>query len=415
EEFAAVAAEAEAEIASVLRPAGGGTFLVNHLPHRWSGVTELDGRAVWADIEPFSAVDIAGLPDTNFPNATEQIGDGLRVHTQFADITFSGAGDVVSMVIGGREVMPADDFAGFVMRADTPAEYDNWDIDLADADRVAERVPAVSTPVVTECGPLRTVVECRHATAASSWTVRYVLLPDRIDVQVDADWHEEEQRLQWRLPLDVHAREAVCGTQFGHVRRPRHSNTSWDLARFEVCAHRWVAVHEPRFGVAVVADGPRGWDVRGDSLQLTVLRSPKFPDPFADRGAQHISWSVTALSGDPAVEYFELRAEQVLNPPRIVRGAPALPPAPLRIVESGSVMISAVKPADDGSGDLIVRAWESAGGRSRLALDVPGAVRASCCDALEDPTGNAPARNAGTGTWELDLAPFEIVTVRFSR
>ncbi|MGA1362094.1 MAG: alpha-mannosidase [Ilumatobacteraceae bacterium] len=414
-EFAAVAAEAEAEIASMLRPTGGGTFLVNHLPQQWSGVVEVDGRALWAEIEPFSAVDTAGLPVTNFPNATEQTGDVLRVHTQFADVTFSGAGDIVSMVVAGREVMPADDLAGFVMRADTPAEYDNWDIDMADADRVPERVPAVTAPVVTECGPLRTVVECRHATAASSWTVRYLLLPDRIDVQVDADWHEEERRLQWRFPVDVHAREAVCGTQFGHVRRPRHTNTTWDLARFEVCAHRWVAVHEPRFGVAVVADGPRGWDVRGNSLQLTVLRSPKFPDPLADRGTQHLSWSVTGITGDPAAGNLEFRAEQILNPPRVVRGTPSLPPAPLRIVEQGSVMISAVKPADDGSGDLVVRAWESAGGRSRLALEVPHATRASYCDALEDPTGNVPARDAGTGTWELDLAPFEIVTVRFSR
>ena len=138
-------------------------------------------------------------------------------------------------------------------------------------------------------------------------------------------------------------------------------STSWDAARFEVCAHRWVAVHEPRFGVAVVADGPRGWDVRGNSMQLTVLRSPKYPDPLADRGAQRIRWSVTSLAGDPAAENFELRAEQILNPPRVVRGAPSMPPPPLRILEQGSVMISAVKPADDGSGDLIVRAWESAG------------------------------------------------------
>ncbi|MFM7263806.1 MAG: alpha-mannosidase, partial [Acidimicrobiales bacterium] len=300
EEFAAVAAEVEAEISNLLRIEGDQPVLVNHLPHRWSGVTEVDGRAVWAEVDAFGAVDATTTPSAGFRNETEEVDGLLRVCTQFADVTFSAQGDIVSMRIDDREVIPDDEFAGFVLRADTPAEYDNWDIDMADADRVAERVPAVSAPVVTECGPLRTVVECRHATAASSWTVRYLLLPDRVDIELAADWHEEEQRLQWRLPLDVHAREAVCGTQFGHVRRPRHSNTTWDLARFEVCAHRWVAVHEPHFGVAVVADGPRGWDVRGDSLQLTVLRSPKFPDPFADRGHQTITWAVTGLRGDPA-------------------------------------------------------------------------------------------------------------------
>ncbi|MFM8793509.1 MAG: alpha-mannosidase [Acidimicrobiales bacterium] len=414
EEFATVAAEIEEEIGRMLRAEGDQAVLVNHLPHRWTGVAEVDGRAVWAEVDAFSAADPATMPSPGFLNESGHADGVLQVRTQFADVSFSEHGDIVSMRIDGREVIPDDEFAGFVLRADTPAEYDNWDIDMADADRVAERVPAVSAPVVTECGPLRTVVECRHATAASSWTVRYLLLPDRIDVQVDADWHEEEQRLQWRLPLDVHAREAVCGTQFGHVRRPRHTNTSWDLARFEVCAHRWVAVHEPHFGVAVVADGPRGWDVRGNSLQLTVLRSPKFPDPYADRGRQHLAWSVTGLTGDPAAELFEARVEQILNPPRTVRGMPAaLPAAPLHCHDRGSVVISAVKPADDGSGDLVVRAWESSGSRARLTIDVPG-TSGVFCDALEQPTGRTTVDEGG-GLHRLFLDPFEIVTVRFSR
>ncbi|MFM7263814.1 MAG: glycoside hydrolase family 38 C-terminal domain-containing protein, partial [Acidimicrobiales bacterium] len=414
EEFATVAAEVEAEISNLLRVEGDQPVLVNHLPHRWSGVTEVDGRAVWAEVDAFGAVDATTTPATGFRNETEEADGLLRVRTQFADVTFSAQGDIVSMRIDGREVIPDDEFAGFVLRADTPAEYDNWDIDMADADRVAERVPAESAPMVTECGPLRTVVECRHATAASSWTVRYLLLPDRIDVQVEADWHEEEQRLQWRLPLDVHAREAVCGTQFGHVRRSRHTNTSWDVARFEVCAHRWVAVHEPHFGVAVVADGPRGWDVRGNSLQLTVLRSPRFPDPFADRGRQHLAWSVTGLTGDPAAELFEARAEQILNPPRTVRGMPrSMPAAPLHCHDRGSVVISAVKPADDGSGDIIVRAWESSGSRAQLSIDVPN-TSGVFCDALEQPTGRTTVDEGG-GLHRLFLDPFEIVTVRFSR
>ena len=416
-EFAAVAAEADAEIASMLQASGDGTFLVNHLPRPWSGIVEVDGQAVHAEVGPFAAVDVSTLrqEDTVNGSADDPLGDSLSVWTDFCSVQFDGDGNIWSLVIDGRDVIPPDDYASFVLRADTPAEYDNWDIDMADADRVPEHVPSTDGPVLVESGPVRTVVEFNYATDSSSWTTRYILLPDRMDVEVDADWHEEERRLQWRLPVDVHAREAVCGTQFGHVRRPRHANTSWDAARFEVCAHRWVSVHEPRFGVAVVADGPRGWDVRGDSMQLTVLRSPKYPDPLADRGAQRITWSVTSLAGDPAAENFELRAEQILNPPRVVRGAPSMPPPPLRILEQGSVMISAVKPADDGSGDLIVRAWESAGGRSTALIEVPGSRDARFCNVLEDPTDGGPSSDSRSGTWELALAPFEIVTVRFSR
>jgi alpha-mannosidase len=92
-----------------------------------------------------------------------------------------------------------------------------------------------------------------------------------------------------------------------------------------------------------------------------------------------------------------------------------MPPPPLRILEQGSVMISAVKPADDGSGDLIVRAWESAGGRSTALIEVPGSRDARFCNVLEDPTDGGPSSDSRSGTWELALSPFEIVTVRFGR
>ena len=61
-----------------------------------------------------------------------------------------------------------------------------------------------------------------------------------------------------RFPLDVHADTATCGVQFGPVRRPTHASTTWDAAKFEVCAHRYVDVAEPDFGVAVLDNGRYG-------------------------------------------------------------------------------------------------------------------------------------------------------------
>ena len=46
--------------------------------------------------------------------------------------------------------------------------------------------------------------------------------------------------------------------QFGAVRRPTHASTTWDAAKFEVCAHRYVDVAEPDFGVAVLNNGRYG-------------------------------------------------------------------------------------------------------------------------------------------------------------
>lgn len=413
-EHAAVTAEVTAEIERLLRVAPGAAHAVNHLPYDWSGVIDVEGRPVFVEVGAFSHQEAGAAAQPGDPMRVVTADGAVTVSADFGNVTFGPEGDILSLDFNGRDVLPPDDLAGFVLRADTPAEYDNWDIDMADADRTGERIASTAPPRIVETGPLRTVVECDYATGRSAWTVRWSVLHDRIDAVLHADWHEDETRLQWRLPTDIHAREAVCGTQFGHVRRARHDNTSWDHARFEVCAHRYVAVSEPGFGAAIVADGPRGYDVRNDAVALTILRSPRFPDPLADRGRQDISWSVTGLAGDPAYEDFELRAERILNPPRVVNGRPAAIDAPLHWDSPGSgILVSAVKPADDGSGDVIIRMWQTNGSRSVAAFGAGRFGSAVYCNALEEPTGE-PLETDGRGISTARLDPFEIVTVRLS-
>ena len=67
--------------------------------------------------------------------------------------------------------------------------------------------------------------------------------------------------LKLAVDCDVHTDEARYETQFGHVVRPTHVNTSWDAARFEVCAHRWVLVAEPGYAVALANRTTYGHDV----------------------------------------------------------------------------------------------------------------------------------------------------------
>jgi alpha-mannosidase len=265
-----------------------------------------------------------------------------------------------------------------------------------------------------ETTPLRTTIECGFATDASRFTVRYALRAgeSQLDVSVDADWHEQERRLQWVLPTDLRALHAVCGTQFGHVTRARHANTSWDVARFEVCAHRYVAISEPSFGAAILADGPRGYDIRGDELQLTVLRSPKFPDPEADLGHQHLQWSVSLLDGDPITNGIENTAALMAHPVRILDGVPRVPASVISLDVPGA-LISAVKPADDGSDDIIVRIWETRGGRANGLLTIDSMTAAQTCNALED--AGKPLEISANGMVAIELKPFQIMTLRITQ
>jgi alpha-mannosidase len=412
---AEVASNIEALLVRVIPVASGDTHILNPAPVVLRSVVDIDAKPMWVEAESFgAALPNATLPAGVAPVSVSTDDDSLTVSNGIITVTFSADGAITHFSNGHRDVIPTTAQAMFVLRQDTPAEYDAWDIDATDANAPSTPLLATAPPVIVESTPLRTTIECGFATDASRFTVRFSLRAgaSQLDVSVDADWHEQERRLQWVLPTDLRALNAVCGTQFGHVTRARHANTSWDVARFEVCAHRYVAVSEPSFGAAILADGPRGYDIRGDELQLTVLRSPKFPDPEADLGHQHLQWSVSLFDGDPIAHGIENTAALMAHPVRILDGVPRVPASVISLDVPGA-LISAVKPADDGSDDIIVRLWETRGGRTNGTLTIDGMTAAQTCNALED--AGTLLDVSANGTVAIEVKPFEIMTLRITQ
>ncbi|MSO14767.1 MAG: alpha-mannosidase [Ilumatobacteraceae bacterium] len=412
---AEVASNIEALLVRVIPVASGDTHILNPAPVALRAVVDIDGTPMWAESESFGAgLPFATLPAGVAPVSASTDDDSITITNGILTVSFNVDGAITRFSNGNRDLIAESSRAEFVMRQDTPAEYDAWDIDMTDANAPSTPLLATAPPVIVESTPLRTTVECGFATEASRFTIRFSLRAgaSQLDVSVDADWHEQEKRLQWVLPTDLRALHAICGTQFGHVSRARHANTSWDIARFEVCAHRYVAVSEPSFGVAILADGPRGYDIRGDELQLTVLRSPKFPDPEADLGQQHLQWSVSLLNGDPITNGIEDSAALMAHPVRILDGVPRVPASVISLDVPGA-LISAVKPADDGSDDIIVRIWETRGGRTNGVLTIDGMTAAQSCNALED--AGTPLNVSADGILVIELQPFEIMTLRITQ
>ncbi|MET9219991.1 glycoside hydrolase family 38 C-terminal domain-containing protein [Streptomyces sp. NPDC003300] len=325
----------------------------------------------------------------------------------------------------GREAI-APGAAGNLLQLhpDDPNRWSAWNIDGYYRDTVRD-LTAVDAVEVTEAGPLLASVRVTRSFGGSHLTQDLQLTAGsaRLTVRTDIDWQERDTLLKAAWPLNVHAERESAEIQFGHVQRPTHENTSWDAARFELWAHRWVHVGEHGWGAAVVNDSTYGHDVsrltRDDggtttTLRLSLLRAPHSPDPQADRGRHSFAYGlvVGAGVGDAVASGYSFNLPLRPGSSASTGGAAAGPS--FVTVDNPDIVVETVKLADDRGGDVVVRLYESRGGGARGALHTGFPVAAAhVTDLLESPT--APLPRAGDGSFPLDLRPFQILTLRLAR
>ncbi|MGW1373713.1 alpha-mannosidase [Streptomyces sp. NPDC002446] len=316
----------------------------------------------------------------------------------------------------GREVLAPGARGNLLqLHPDHPNKYDAWDLDRHYRNRHTDLTDAESVELLGS-GPLSAAVRVTRTFGASRCTQELTLRAGshRLDIRTDIDWHESEKVLKAAFPLDVHAERSTAEVQFGHVHRPTHTNTSWDAARFEICAHRWLRVAEPGYGVALLNDSTYGHDVTraphpeglGTTVRLTLLRAPHSPDPETDQGTHRFTYALL-----PGAGTGEAVAEGLaLNLP-LRTFATAAPVPPLIRVDHPAITVESVKLAEDRSGDVVVRLYESRGGRATGTLS-PGfpLERATVTDLLERPLHDE--EEGPTSDVVLELRPFQILTLR---
>jgi len=343
--------------------------------------------------------------------------DGYILSNGLISVTISAEGLITSAVdlASGRETIPAGKPANlFQLHQDFPNMWDAWDIDRFYRNRVEDLTAVTSIEASVIDGVATVVVE--RAFSESHLTQTIVLAPGSRTVLLrnDIDWHETEKLLKLAFPLDLFARETLAETQFGFQRRVTHVNTSWEAAKFETSMHRFVLAQEDDgFGVALVNDSIYGYDTTRDAdgddvtttVRLSLLRAPRFPDPDTDHGHHQIEVGLV-IGADAEIATAEGIRLNAL--PHVVRGAAEV--EPLVSVTGKGIVVSSVKLADDRSGDVIVRVYESLGRRTTGALTVgfehTGIREVSL---IEDELD--PPRTGG----ELSLKPFEVRTLRIAR
>jgi alpha-mannosidase len=345
-------------------------------------------------------------------------------------VEFSPAGDITGIFdkAAGHEVLAAGQIGNQLQAfEDRPKMFDAWDIDIYYDDKVYLAEPASAIKLI-EAGPLRWTVEVKRKILGSEIVQRISLRHNspRLDFDTTVDWRERHTMLKVAFPVEVFSPVATYEIQWGNVQRPTHRNTSWDWARFETCAHKWVDLSEGDYGVSLLNDCKYGHDIRDNVIRLTLLRSPTMPDPMADFGEHRFVYSLYPHRGGWD-EKVQAEAYALNDPIVCYQGSgignqgsgyrrPLPDPWPLTpgpwsliTVSAPNVVIETIKRAEDGDG-IIVRLYESQRKRGpvtvRFAFPVAGAWETNL---LEE---NRAELSVTDGAVSLNLRPYQIVTMR---
>ena len=352
-----------------------------------------------------------GEPETASPFTLR----GNRLGTPHAKVRFDRVGRIVSLVdrASGREIVrPGGALNSLLVGEDIPAAWDNWDIDNDHRLKLAVEDRLVSREVVAD-GALQLRIRSQYRVGAKSTLTQDMVFhadTPRIDFETVVDWDETHRLLKAGFELDVLADTARHEIQYGHVERPTHRNLPQDVARFEVCAHKWTDLSEAGFGVALLNDCKYGVGVEGSEIRLSLLKSGTHPDARGDAGRHRFTCALLSHATGFSVESV-VRPAYELNVPPIVRpvGPSAEPFGSLLTVDAPNVIVESVKWAEEGKA-LIVRLYEAAktGTAATVRFHVPVQSVAET-DLLEENGKELRLRRGAVG---LRLRPFEIKTLR---
>ena len=354
--------------------------------------------------------------------------------TPFFTGTFDAAMRITSLIDKrcGRELCkPGESLNRIVCYENYPHNYDAWDINIYYDRRKWEVTDVREVTVVSE-GPVLARVRVLYRFDHSDIRQDLVFYKDipRIDFETTVDWKEAHYMLKAHFPVDIFYNEASFDIQYGNVRRATHKNTSWDVARFEVCAHKWADVSEADYGFSLMNDCKYGYSVDENSIALTLLKSSTYPNPEADQEIHHFTYSVMPHPGDWRKADIPQAAYRLNIPVLAVGGrsrgfsqpasggADITRPAALETdlslpafaaVDQKNVIIEAVKQQLDGE-DTIIRLYECYGARTNVTMtlcEVPRSVKV--VNLLEDEIADASWRNNQV---TFTIKPYEIITFK---
>ena len=315
-----------------------------------------------------------------------------------------------------REVLEGGKGNHFCLYEDLPLAYEAWDIDAYYLEKAPSHPVLISSTVVNE-GPLKNSIE--QVYEGENYRIVQSISVTRdnpmIEFDTQVDWQASQKMLRVNFPVNVHATDATYEIQFGHLKRPTHMNTSWDMARFESVAHKWADISQPNYGVALINDCKYGYSIQGNIMSMNLLRAPTRPDPEADRHQHQFRYALLPHAGNHIEAEVVQRAYEFNVPHQVFAGIDNHKPgralkATFLNCDAKNLVVDSIKQAEDDS-STIVRLYESAGIDTSATIDLPASTaQVSYANLMEQSLRELPMNDRRQ--IKISVKPFEILTLK---
>ncbi|KAG6013834.1 hypothetical protein E4U54_006266 [Claviceps lovelessii] len=378
--------------------------------------------------------------DKNEPHVTVTVNGNVFVlqNEQLRVVVENGCITSLYDLAHDREVVEKGGKANkFVIFDDIPLFWEAWDVEVYHLD--TRRELEYGQTRIHESKPHRITLVTDIRISDKSSMKSFISLSaalekqqSQVECSAEVDWHENSKFLKVEFPVDIVSTEASYETAYSITKRPTHYNTSWDMAKFEVCCHKFADLSEHNYGVSILNDSKYGFATAGKLMRLSLLRAPKAPDEHADMGRHAIRWAILPHEG--SLSSTTVRAAYAFNNPLKLLSAPkpfieamdvsGAPPVELINRDaSSSLILDAIKRGHDDEDvslqeglrvnkgqSIILRVYESLGGHSRGTIKTRYNVKyVSKANILEDELEEVELRD---GEFDIKLRPFEVATYK---
>lgn len=284
-----------------------------------------------------------------------------KLETPYYMVEFDESGHFTSIYDkrNEREVLQEGEKGNlFEMYEDKPIYYDNWDIDIYHTEK-SWKVEDLTAMQWKEDGPVCTVLHLERKVSNSLIKQKIYFYADspRIDFETYVDWKESQHLLKVHFPVDIHTDEAAFDIQFGSLTRKVHTNTSWDMARFESCGQKWMDLSEGHYGVSLLNDCKYGHSVKDSVITLTLIKSGIEPNPVTDQEEHFFTYSLYPHAGNLSACDTVKESYQLNVPLRALASGEPGRKESLLSVNASNIMIETIKASEDGKG-IIIRMYE---------------------------------------------------------